>query len=136
MTSIIWDGKTLAADRQITAGSIITGYSKKIDTWSKGYFAVAGAVKYVEPFRLWLEKKTRFQPAKNKFLALYSIGKKVYYCDDDFQPYEAFVPYAIGDASDVAEALVKAGFTAREAVKELSKYCITVGGKIDVVRVA
>lgn len=135
MTSIVYDGKYLAADRQITAGSFIIGYEKKIQRWSKGYFAIAGATRYVEPFRNWLEKKTKFQPAKKLFNALYTIGKKIYYVDEELIPYKAFIPYAIGDSADVAEGLARTGLSAREVVKEMCKQCISVGGRVDVIQV-
>lgn len=128
----MYDGKSIAADRQVTAGSFIFGYQKKIQRWSKGYYAVSGRVQDVGVFHQWLEKKIRFKPSKS-FSAFYTIGKTVYYIGDDLIAYKAFVPYALGDGSDVAEALARTGMSAKDVVKEMRRQCISVGGKIDVI---
>lgn len=136
VTCIIFDGKTIAADRLLTRDDKIYGEEKKILKWSRGVWASAGRVDDSADFPNWLEDRDYdFQPHKS-FDAIYTEDGEVYHIQDNLIPMPAYVPTGIGVAGEDAELLVKVGFTARQAVKALMKVHVTVGGKIDTVKVS
>ena len=136
MTAVIFDGKTLAADRRVMAGNaIVSDDCLKIEKWEKGYFAIAGIHGTSDMVRKWLERKGEITCKKGDIEVLYTNGNHVYYFKAGSYPYEAFVPYGIGSGGTDCEALCRIGYTGKDAIKQVMKYIPSVGGKIDVVRI-
>ena len=54
MTTIVYDGKTLAVDSQLTQGSTICGLSNKIQDVGKYWFAGCGTTDGIEAVKLYL----------------------------------------------------------------------------------
>jgi len=132
MTAICFDGKMIAADRLATRGNVRAGYRKKIETWTGGVFATAGNYGDEDLFRQWLENGARKSvKLGKKFSALYTENGKVYHVGSDLKPYETFAPHGIGTGGEACEVLIREGYTAEEAVKAVSKFNTTVGGKVD-----
>lgn len=133
MTIIAYDGKSLAADRQVTYGSTIANYRKKLVKWSGGWWTSTGRLIDHSRFAGWLEnRETKFKPHKD-FEAIFSENGKVYEVDRDLNPWECPVPHAAGDAGQVALALMRTGYTAEEACNACCDINVFCGGKVDVV---
>ena len=66
MTTITWDGKTLAADSLVTQNDTRVGYFQKIRRWDKGWFSVAGSLKSIVHIQHYLNtgKVTKFKSRK------------------------------------------------------------------------
>lgn len=135
MTVIAYDGKTLAADRQITTGSMIDGYMKKILKWSGGVWSSSGRLTDERLFAEWLEDRNfRFKPYKD-FQALFSENGVMYEVDHSVVPYKARPPAGLGDGGRAAQLLMNVGFTAKQACIEVCKHNVYCGGKVDSVDV-
>ena len=134
MTIAIWDGKSIAADRQVTGSDdSIMCYLKKIEKWKHGYWVMCGSVQNFQHVERYFKTGKR-PPHRIKNLGvLFSRGKKVYVMDEDFQEWEAAEGEAIGTGIAAARVLVKEGYTAKQAAKVICKHYVTCGGKVDVV---
>jgi hypothetical protein len=135
ITAIIYDGKTIAADRRMTRDDRISGEMKKIHKWSDGYWAAAGRLDDACEFADWLEDRTyKFKPHTG-FQAVYSESGRVYEILRSLIPMPALAPLGIGSAGTDCELLVRLGYTGKEAIEAVKKVHPTVGGKIDVVTI-
>ena len=135
MTAIVYDGKTLAADRLLTKEDRIVGYMKKIDHWSGGVWACAGRLDDHEEFKFWLENREyNFKPHRN-FQGIFSEDGKMYEILCTMVPMPVIPPIGLGIATDLLESLCTLGYTAKQAVEAAKKIYTTVGGKIDVVKI-
>jgi hypothetical protein len=137
MTIAIYDGKSIAADRQITVNGKVQGYECKFEKWSKGVFVLAGKGLHVPLFKKFLETGKPFDANKSTFHVIYTKKKQVWGCDDDFQPFrlENLAPWGIGNAGSDAEVLCKIGFTAEDAARKVCEFDIFCSGPIDVVHI-
>lgn len=135
MTVCAYDGKSIATDRQMTSDSTIEGYQKKLMTWSGGVWTSAGRLTDHVKFQKWLENRDlRFRPHAG-FNGFFTEKGVVYEVDRDLEPYEALPRTALGDGGRAATVLMQAGFTAKQAVKEVCKHNVYCGGKVDSVDV-
>lgn len=135
MTAIIWDGKTLAADRKLTREGCVSGYEKKISKWSKGYVASAGRYDDFIMFKQWVEDRDiKWKPHGN-FQGLFIEGKQVFEVIKTLIPMPVIAPFGIGSGGVFCELLVRECYTAKEAIQAVSRFMISVGGKVDVVTV-
>lgn len=135
MTAIIWDGKTLAADRKLTREGCISGYEKKISKWSKGYMASAGRYDDFILFKEWVEDRDmKWRPHEN-FQGIFTEGLKVFEVIKTLIPMPAIAPLGIGSGGVFCELLVREGYTAKEAVQAVGRFMTSVGGKVDVVTI-
>lgn len=71
MTTIAWDGRTLAVDRAITTGRVMTPTCKlrpcfePANGWPPGMFAHAGNLGFGEQFHQWILGKAERLPPEN-----------------------------------------------------------------------
>lgn len=135
MTVIAYDGKVIAADRQLTSSDVIFGYATKLQKWSGGMWTSTGRMTDHILFGEWLEnRKSKFVPYKD-FSGFFTENGKVYEIDYNLVPYPAMPKTALGDGGKSAQILMQAGFSAKQAIKEVCKTNIYCGGKVDVVNV-
>jgi ATP-dependent protease HslVU (ClpYQ) peptidase subunit len=135
MTVIAWDGKILAADRQINVGE--TKYeSSKIKRLSNGdIVAWCGCIDAGLILCDWYEQGTDFPfDVKDQALTdLVVVTKRqcFTYCQSP-HPHKIESKFmAWGAGSDFAIGAMAMGATAREAVKIASKHCSACGMGID-----
>lgn len=84
---------------------------------------------------IWIEDRDyKFKPHRG-FHGLFTEDGKVYEIQSDLIPMVADIPLGIGSGGTDCETLCRIGFTGKEAVAAVSKWNVTVGGKIDVVKV-
>ena len=131
MTTVAFDGTTLAADSQIN-GSYVE-YGNKIEKVGNITIACAGTVSEIALFKRWCRDRTKDKPTLTDFSCLEIRSGKVYYYDENLEPLTPSIPVAIGSGSDFAMGAMLAGATAKEAVKIACKLDSNSGGKIKTV---
>jgi hypothetical protein len=137
LTVIAYDGKSIAADRQISEGSVILAYDKKILPYSGGIWTSCGSVIDGEKFREWLEDRGSKKPKLGKdFGGLYTEDGVVWEVDQDLVPMKAYKHTGMGDGGQAVMHYMKLGMSAEEACKAVCKINVYCGGKIDVHKVS
>jgi 20S proteasome alpha/beta subunit len=125
MTTVAWDGVTLAADQQQTRGSVKTR-SEKLRRLSDGsLLAGAGTCSYIELIVRWIEAGEKYddRPATwddddtATVLRVMPDGSLVEYDNYLVRMLVSEPRYAIGSGSDFAQAILDRGGSAREAVE-------------------
>ena len=121
MTTIAWDGETLASDsRQTGDNSFIHQVkSKKICKIGNSYLGFAGEAQQEELFKRWFKNQTNEKPEPSwlKDLEVMLIRDGVCYEINDLcEPTPVGKPYAIGSGEQYAMGAMKHGATAKEAV--------------------
>ncbi len=136
MTVAAYDGKSIAADSQWTDGSMIWAIKPKLQEWSKGWWTSAGRVSDAELFRHWLEDPAIKIKVHKSFEAFFSADGKVYYVDAHLIPIQPPHSTAIGDGAQLAIALMREGFTAKQAVEIVCRNNVWCDYPVTVVDVA
>lgn len=138
MTTVAWDGKTLAADRRLSDG--ITNC--KIWKLSKGrYISGAGAYDDMTEIVAWMRKgaKVKDRPTdinSTTMLLVCSNGKAYWLTIPYLRPVEIREPfYAIGSGAAYAVGAMAAGKSAGEAVAIASRFDPATGNGVDTVEV-
>ncbi|WP_028449689.1 hypothetical protein [Chitinibacter tainanensis] len=146
MTTVAWDGKTLAADRQVTYGNQRFEI-KKLFVIGDGKLLMAGAgtADDLKLFASWLEDSF----ADNELLfggetpeiddlqaiVINTQTGESYLYGEKLVPIEIKAPFAIGSGGDFAMAAMKLGKSAKEAVELASEIDIFSGFGVDYVDV-
>lgn len=137
MTTIVYDGKKLAVDSQITDGEIIW-YRNKLWKWKKGVFSVAGDWGDYPLMRRYLNgykgEDLRKKFSKH-FECYYSEEGKLYSIDKRFEPMWEEEPVATGSGFQIATSGLQMGLSAIEAVKLACQLNPNTGGKVRWVHV-
>lgn len=145
MTTIAWDGHTLATDSQETRNGQKFLDAEKLVRIPGGFIATAGRADDGEMFIAWMaeggspeEKPQLSEDAKTGFVA-------VFLSEEDGCLYEYFdtlVPLKVtgvrgwGSGDETAVAAMGLGLTAKEAVKYCTKHDVYTGGKVQHVSVS
>jgi ATP-dependent protease HslVU (ClpYQ) peptidase subunit len=138
MTTIAFDGKTLAADRQITSGSVRFANCRKITELKDGRFlASAGSISAIERVTQWLEGGSRKdeQPEleEGSFEAIV-VGKgTTQYIDHELCLIDVVAPFAVGSGSNFAQMSMHLGNSAVAAVRHAAVFDILTGCEVDAV---
>jgi len=140
MTSIAYDGKTLAADSRIAAGSTVFGTGAKIFKLKDGsHVAFCGRASLWPEVVAWLnggDKPVITDREEDGVSALVVDKKgKAYEIDSDLRPFPACVPWAGGSGQPFALAALVLGYTAEEAVELACKLDTASGLPIQSVRI-
>jgi len=136
MTTIAWDGKTLAVDSAQSRGDIITGLKMKklyLDVGPFKAVAISGVTQNYEPLIKWI-KCGGDNPSISDHFSILCINKKgqCFGLHDGDQLY--FVrrkdKCSEGSGWQIALGAMDAGATAIEAIKIASKRDVYTGGKV------
>lgn len=145
MTTIAFDGKTLASDGQVSGGYISSYKYKKIFSKNGWLIGAAGRLSecamFIEWFEKWLhaqegrEQGIKVDPVepfdREEFTALViSPERECMVFESGRDMFEVEAPFAIGSGSPFAIAAMKAGADAKKAVEvaiELDPYS---GGEV------
>lgn len=144
MTTIAWDGKTLAADKQMTNHGLALR-ATKIKQIGDLFVAVSGAWDNAQGMFDWVregmarEKYPSFQGDPDGF-----VGMLVVNASGDAVVFERFAtpypveepPFAMGSGRDFALGAMHAGATAEEAVRIAIALDASSGIGVDVLRVS
>jgi hypothetical protein len=140
MTVIVWDGKTLAADRLSGDDWTKTGRATKIHRMRGHLVGVAGIAAFCREFLSWFERGAdpadvpAFQRDKDDYVHALVINpeRKVYvYSRSPYPLLRENEICAIGSGKEVAEAALYFGKTAKEAVEACNVICTGCGGGVD-----
>lgn len=140
MTTIAWDGKTLAADRQITYDKTVEGEVTKIYKRKKdgALCAVAGNLPIAIRFVRWFLAGGKGEPpelekgtATATSFVIYSPELMVKYSNTGWYEVELPNPFADGSGWELALGAMAAGATAEQAVHIASRFDTATGKNID-----
>ena len=142
MTTICWDGRKLAADTRYIEGDSFHGYCRKIIMLNDGkILAVSGEIGYlktlgdaIEAGKTWGETLSRKEMAKFGALLYDPDADVMYYFDAS---HKGFIPLAtrktaIGAGAEIAMAFMRQNYTAKNAVRAVSKVHVTTNNIIDI----
>lgn len=136
MTTVAWDGRTLAADRQVSAGNDIVAYVVKVRRCADGrLIGACGSLDVMAALLDWLEQggeRPDCMGDKNAAEAIEIMPDGAVW--NHLQHARVRLvsgPTAIGSGSGYARAAMECGKPAAEAVKIAAKFDAGTGGKID-----
>lgn len=139
MTSIAFDGKTLASDSQVTSGGTRAGTLQKVYHLKKSrvgecLVGFAGEASKLIGFLQYLEK-LRKEPPSGTYDAVVIVKENstIRGYDDGEEYVLLTAPVAIGSGGDFALAALHMGYSAVEAVRLAIKLDIYSGGDIQSV---
>lgn len=133
MTTIAWDGKTLAADRLLCDGSM-TSIGRKIFKLDDGrFYAFSGQIQVGYAVMNWLNNKRDKPTVKEDSFAAFVVGTDgaLSMLEDQLIECPCATPYAIGGGRDFAMAAMFLGKTAQEAILVAAHFSATTGGGVD-----
>lgn len=129
MTTIAWDGETLAADSQSTEEAFVSPHPfKKIHKVGADYIAFAGDVPQGRAFINWWKsgaEKPSFPDDMDDFEAFVFCDNQMWWYEKRPFPERCPAPFAIGSGACFAMAALLAGCDAKTAVDiacKLDKY--------------
>lgn len=136
MTTIAWDGKTLAADKQATWNDVARATTKIRRAKNGELLGFSGSALMQEPWFDWVENGGDFpEPPKDcggNMLRIHLDGSFTLYCGDKYgTTYDAGQTFAIGSGADFALAAMEMGKTAKQAVKLACKIDLNSGLGVD-----
>ena len=142
MTTIVFDGKTLASDSQTTNGSTVASLkSKKIFKLNKNkkykLVGFCGCVVNSKKMLSWFKGEIEEYPVGVDSVAMAITHKNkihIYYDEPEYIVHE-YKTASIGSGSDFANAAMMAGASAKESVKVAIKMDIYSGGRIQTIDV-
>lgn len=142
MTTIAWDGETLAADKQMTVGSL-TMVTQKIIKHGSQLIGKAGSAELTECMLQWYLRGRDV----DKFPDLKKDGRSgillIIYPDGNIEKFSQQSPYpiklppqkiSIGSGSDIAMTAMYLGRSAVSAVEIASELDPHTGNGIDVLK--
>ncbi len=143
MTTVAWDGKTLAGDGRITSGSLICSETEVKVRFLKGKIqgeqtiAIGWAGSCEDAYYLMtcLQQDKAEEIPELDMNALVITKKNVYRFDGKFFYPKKNKFEVIGTGSAIALTALTLGLTAKEAVKHACKLDCNTGGKITTLHV-
>lgn len=135
MTTIAFDGETLASDSQSITQFVDPLPTQKIFRRKGRLFAVAGDYAQSLVVIDWLCDGEKPSFNRNEFMVAEVIGKKMEVYDGEFYPYPAIPPFAFGSGGVFAMAAMLAGAKAKRAVEIACQLDESSGGKIRTFKV-
>jgi hypothetical protein len=137
MTTLAWDGKTLAADSRATSSGMPYKIVKIFVLADGSLFAGSGDYGQIIAVKHWLENPDSQKPNADDFAGLLVTPEGVLFKLEEtlglLPVYEAF--HAIGSGRDFAMAAMHCGRTAREAVEIAALYDVFTGGEVMAINV-
>jgi len=132
MTTIAWDGKSLAADTRCTTGGMPWQTTKAVRLKDGRLFAASGAGEDCEAVRTWLEGGEK--PTPKDFVAILIENGECIRMEDKLVKMRVESPFhAVGSGRDYAIAAMHYGKTAREAIELAALYDIYTGTPVTVL---
>jgi len=138
MTTIAYDGITLASDSQATSSHIHTGDFQKIfkikfESGACVLVAGCGDAFAISAFIAWVEDgmcEDEYPPNMDAFTGLVVSDSGAYLFCDRPHPIPVHAPFGMGSGGDFAIGAMAAGKSARDAVKVAITVDPYSGGKI------
>jgi len=137
MTTIAYDGTTLAVDSLVTFGSLAFGTGKKLFKLKDGGFvAFSGNMSLVPEVLSWLQGGDKPVPGEDEDVNGLMIDKKgvAWEFGTDLRLFPACIPWAGGSGYCVALTAMRCGKTAVQAVEVACEMDIRTRGPIQSVK--
>ncbi len=138
MTTVAWDGETMAADSAVHDGETIVHRMKKIQRMPNGALAgFAGDVEQAMALLEWLRGGQRGTKPKSKDVSVLYVTpqRRVYHYDGGRKAHPIAEPFfSIGTGADVAFGAMFAGSNAKTAVRAAIKRDIFSRGPLQVLK--
>lgn len=136
MTTIAWDGKTLAGDAQSTGDYIRPIQSRKIHRVGGALIGCAGLSTEGRTFVEWYKDRSKDAPKLDEdFIAIVIEDGEASYWDEKLTPLPMGTPAAIGSGNGYAMGAMMAGSSAERAVEIASKLDIYTNADIETLKV-
>jgi hypothetical protein len=143
MTTVAWDGKTLASESRATRGHEIAPWAEqKLFVREGKVYASAGEGNLTEPLMTWhaaggdIDKAPKGDPETGWTLLVIGHDGAYIYTSSSPYPYKITSPYAMGSGKQFALGALHAGKSAKEAVEIACRLDVWSGGEIQVVDIA
>lgn len=138
MTTIAYDGKSVAVDSQCTNGATVSRMNKALRLKGGGLLISAGKTNDAYRVKRWLDEGSKGDPpaVDDGFGAFLIRGGRIRLFAGGSEPQplpDKF--FAIGSGRDFAIAAMHLGLSAEEGVKIACKYDAYTGGPIRVFQV-
>ncbi|WBA79556.1 hypothetical protein [Endozoicomonas sp. GU-1] len=138
MTTIAWDGKTLASDSRMTCPYIFDGYTGKIRKITVGdeavLIGVAGGAANAGLLFEWVESGMSADafPQVSNIEAILVTGKGAFFVEDKSYliPLESGSKHAVGSGCEYAMSAMMAGKNASKAVEIAIQLDTNSGGQV------
>ena len=119
VTTIVFDGKTLATDSQVTNRNTVVGIVNKIIKIDYGYCAISGDSDLQIDFINWINggEKPYFDTDKDNIWAIVIRYGEIEYYSTNLRKQIVSAPVCIGSGSIIARAALKCGKDAIGAVE-------------------
>lgn len=114
MTTIAFDGKTMAADKQ-TSGGYIEGGVTKVRKINGSVYAATGVMEDMQEFFAWIENGGD-KPKLGDFEALEAKGRNCWWYGEKLVRCKTTLPAAAGSGARFAMGAMMAGADAKKAV--------------------
>lgn len=141
MTTIAWDGKTLAADSLITENGLRVGYATKARAYRGLKYAVCGCLDKLNAFDSWVRggmdgeaPAMSEEGSDEQSLAIIPVAGGILCRQGAKWDHMRCEFYATGSGREVALAILSAGGTAEDAVRTAISLDCYSGGPITAVR--
>lgn len=126
MTTIAWDGITLAGDTMVTRGNWKSTITSKVWIIGRGkkqvLYGGCGNIDDVLAVKAWLEGGDKPSPRDFSAMRVFRDGRVELLHESLFwHPWEAASPFAMGSGRDFALAAMMCGKNAEEAVAIAAK---------------
>lgn len=132
MTTLAFDGKTLATDSLITQDGVRVGLQSKITKVRNGVLAIAGSLEDGMAAAEWLDNQDLPKPTLDAFVGLLLLDDgAVVELNEKLTPMPITPPWAGGSGWQIALTAMTLGKTAPEAVAASIKLDIFSGGDIN-----
>lgn len=143
MTTIAWDGKTLAGDRRITANGVVNTESTKVHKRKDGaLIGISGELCTSSEFVRWFMKGEKGKKPPLKAMATSELAASAIIIrpngtveahDQDGWHVVESSRYAIGSGGNFAMVAMKCGAFADRAVEIAAEFDVYTGSKVDCV---
>jgi 20S proteasome alpha/beta subunit len=135
MTTVAWDGRSLAADTQMTSDFKTHGHSKFYRFSDGSIGAFAGTWSRVQEAQRFIDGQADACPSEDWSALVVRPGGRVEFLDCDGCRLDVTSsPYAIGSGAHFALGALQCGKTAEEAVRVAEVFDQFTGGPVEVVR--
>jgi hypothetical protein len=140
MTTIAWDGRTVAADSQVAAGGVVVGSAQKLRHVGDTVYSLTGSGCLFDPMIKWAEagltpeaKPVAEGDAAETTLLIFRGGRA--WMVKPVLPYleELFAPDAWGAGAEIAIGALDHGASAEQAVQIAIKRSIHTGGAVQTI---
>jgi hypothetical protein len=141
MTTIAYDGKTMAADSQGSGDFIEQIEYQKIFENDRYVLGIAGDFGVTLKLKIWLldsseSNKPVFSESEHMGALVYCKNRKeLFFMDRNLVFIPCGIPSAIGSGGRYAMGAMLAGASAKEAVEISKKLDVNTGGKIQAINI-